>query len=183
MALARRDWATRLLRTWFGVLGPADWFGGSHRVDDLLRQRFVADWQRLRGQDAHAFLIEPSTTLGAILLFDQIPRNLFRGTAQAFASDDLAVTLTHNALDRGWHRGMPREHIQFLAMPLMHSESRADQRRCVEIFARYVPGALDFARSHAVMIERFGRFPHRNEALGRKTTQAEQRAIDARFSW
>ena len=183
MALAQREWASRLLRIWFGVFGPPDWFGGSDAVDALLRQRFEDDWRRLGTGQLSGFLIDPPTTLGAILLFDQIPRNLFRGTPQAFATDDLALSLTHEALDRGWHRSMSRQQIQFLAMPLMHSENRADQRRCVEVFARHVPGALDFARSHAEMIERFGRFPHRNEVLGRTTTPAEQRAIDAGFSW
>ncbi|WBY17249.1 DUF924 domain-containing protein [Erythrobacteraceae bacterium WH01K] len=183
MALARRDWASEVLRIWFGVLGPADWFGGADAVDRLLERRFSSDWQQLRHRPPGEFLIDPPTTLGAIILFDQVPRNLFGGTAKAFASDPLALALSHAALRRGWHRAVASEEIQFLAMPLMHSEDRADQRLCVEIFARHVPGALSFARSHKAMIDRFGRFPHRNEMLGRTTTPAEQRAIDAGFSW
>ena len=183
MSLAQREWATRILRSWFGELGPDDWFGGSQAVDTMLAQRFARDWCRLRFRQPADFVIDPATALGAIILFDQIPRNLFRGTADAFATDPLALALTHAALERGWHRGLGRDQIQFLAMPLMHSEDRSDQRRCVEIFGRHVPGALSFARSHKAMIDRFGRFPHRNEVLGRKTTAAEQRAIDAGFSW
>ena len=183
MPLARRDWATRLLRTWFGTLGPADWFGGSPEVDALLEQRFAADWHRLRHRPTAEFVIDPATTLAAVILFDQIPRNLFRGSACSYASDPLALSLTHAALAMGWHKGMSSERIQFLAMPLMHSEDRADQALCVRIFACHVPAALSFARSHKAMIDRFGRFPHRNEVLGRATTPAEQRAIDAGFSW
>ena len=183
MSLAAFDWATRVLRTWFGELGPGDWFGGGEGVDALLKARFARDWRRLRRRPADEFLVDPQTALAAIILFDQVPRNLFRETARAFASDELALALTHNALARGWHRGMRNEEVQFLAMPLMHSEDRADQALCVAIFGRYVSGALSFARSHKAMIDRFGRFPHRNEVLGRKTTPAEQRAIEAGFSW
>ncbi|GAA4049031.1 DUF924 family protein [Parerythrobacter jejuensis] len=183
MALASRRWAAEILHVWFHRLNERDWFGGSDHVDALLARRFAADWHSLRHRPAHEFLTDDSVALAAILLFDQVPRNLFRGEARAFTSDPLARAITHGALQRGWHRDLSSSRIQFLAMPLMHSEDIADQDLCCRIFANHVPGAFSFARSHRKMIARFGRFPHRNPVLGRPTTAAEQRAIDAGFAW
>ena len=112
-----------------------------------------------------------------------MPRNLYRDTAQAVAWDDLALSLTHFALRRGWLRGLSRSEKQFLLMPLMHSEAIADQELSLRLFARHVRGSLGFAKAHHRMIARFGRFPHRNEALGRTSTEAEKRAVAAGFSW
>ncbi|ABC64430.1 DUF924 family protein [Erythrobacter litoralis] len=183
MTLAPRGWAAHLLHTWFHELGPADWFGGSDAVDALLERRFARYWHALRQRPAREFLTNSDLALASVLLFDQIPRNLFRDNPRAFASDPLARSITHGALDRGWHRLMSSDEVQFLAMPLMHSEDVLDQQICCRIFARRVSGALSFARNHRAMIERFGRFPHRNEVLGRETTAKEQRAIEAGFSW
>ena len=183
MAALSRHWAADISYVWFHQLGPADWFGGSERVDALLAQRFAKDWRGLRQRPAHEFLGSPDLARAAVLLFDQVPRNMFRSDPRAFASDPLACTIANAALDQGWHMKMSRDQVQFLAMPLMHSEHLSDQDRCTRIFAQHVPHALSFARSHHRLIARFGRFPHRNEVLGRATTAAEQRAIDAGFSW
>ena len=123
------------------------------------------------------------TVRAAILLFDQVPRNIYRDTARAFAYDPLALTLSKEAIARGMDEGLPNAQRQFVAMPLMHSEDLADQEASVAYFGEHLPGNLSFARSHHEMIERFGRFPHRNAALGRDTTPEEQRAIDEGFSW
>lgn len=181
--MASRRWAAELLHVWFHQLSPRNWFGRSDAVDAMLRQRFSSDWHALRHRPARDFLTSPDDALAAILLFDQVPRNLFRDDPRAFASDPLARAITHGALEQGWHQAMTRQQIQFLTMPLMHSEDISDQNLCLEIFARHVPGAFSFARSHHRMIARFGRFPHRNAVLGRSTTDKEQRAIDAGFAW
>ncbi len=183
MALTTRPWAADLLHVWFHELGPEDWFGASEAVDLLLRERFERWLHALGHRPAAEFLRDPGIARAAILLFDQIPRNLYRGRGQAFAWDPLALELTHGMLARGWHRGLPRQAKQFLLMPLMHSEAIADQRLSLALFTRHAPASLSFARSHHQMIARFGRYPHRNAALGRTTTPAEQRAIDAGFSW
>ena len=183
MALTGRPWAADLLYVWFHELGPGDWFGGSEAVDLLLRERFERWLHALGRRPAAEFLRDPGTARAAILLFDQIPRNLYRGSAQAFAWDPLALALTHGMLARGWHLGLPGQAKQFVLMPLMHSEDIADQRLSLALFTRHAPGSLSFARSHHQMIARFGRYPHRNAALGRTSTPAEQRAIDAGFSW
>lgn len=183
MAAVARPWARDLLYVWFERLGPSDWFGGGDRVDDLLERRFARSLHALGNRPVQDFLDGRALTRAAILLFDQVPRNLFRDTAQAFAWDGLALSLTHSALRRAWLTGLSRSEKQFLLMPLMHSEAIADQELSLRLFARHVPGSLGFAKAHHRMIARFGRFPHRNEALGRTSTEAEKRAVAAGFSW
>jgi uncharacterized protein (DUF924 family) len=119
-----------------------------------------------------------------VLLFDQLPRNLYRGSARAYAFDPLARAIARGALDRGWDMALSLPRQQFLAMPLMHSEHIADQRRSLAIYAR-LPARYGraFAVSHHRMIARFGRFPHRNDVLGRTSSEAEKRAVAAGFRW
>ena len=138
----------------------------------------------LRGRPAREFLTDPATALAAVLLFDQLPRNLYRGDRRAFAFDALARDIAQGALDRGWDSALSLPRRQFLAMPLMHSEAIADQRRSLAIYARLGRRyGWPFAVSHYGMIARFGRFPHRNQILGRKSTAAETRAVAAGFAW
>lgn len=184
MAAARLAWAADLLHFWFHELGPADWFAGGPTVDRELRRRYARWLAALRLRPARDFLSDERTARAAILLFDQVPRNIHRGSPCAFATDPLARAITRAALCRGWDRGLGRAERQFLAMPLMHSEAIADQRASVAYYtALGEPNVLGFARSHHQMIARFGRFPHRNDVLGRKTTAAEQRAVAAGFAW
>ena len=181
---ARRPWAAEILHIWFHVLGPEDWFRGGPEVDALLRRRFAREWHALRHRPAREFLTDPLTARAAVLLFDQVPRNLFRDDPRAFASDPLSRDIAIGALERGWDKGLGQAGRQFLAMPLMHSERIADQRRSLAIFAAMGDAyILSFARSHHAMIARFGRFPHRNEVLGRHSTADEKAAIAAGNSW
>ncbi|MGZ3198320.1 MAG: DUF924 family protein [Croceibacterium sp.] len=184
MVAARQRWAAELLHYWFHTLHPRDWFRRNAEIDEELRRRFAADLVMLRARSAHEFLADPLTARAAILLFDQLPRNLHRGSAEAFASDRLARTIAHGIIRRGWDRALPKVERQFVYMPLMHSEAIADQRSSLIVFAplgqRY---GLPFARSHYKTVARFGRFPHRNAALGRTSTDAERRAIAEGFVW
>ena len=181
---ARRPWAAEILHVWFHLLGPDDWFRGGAKVDALLRRRFAGEWHALRHRPACEFLADPLTARAAVLLFDQGPRNLFRDDPRAFASDPLARTIAIAALERGWDHALDLPGRQFLAMPLMHSERIADQRRSLLIFtAMGDANILSFARSHHAMIARFGRFPHRNAVLGRRSTADEKAAIEAGNSW
>ena len=183
MAAAPRRWAAELLHLWFDTLEAADWFGSGADVDALLKTRFEHDLLMLGSQPAHTFLDDPQVAQAAILLFDQIPRNIYRGDAAAFTHDPLARAIAKAFIARGWDDGLPDHERQFAAMPLMHSEDLADQEASLAYFSKHLPGNAEFARSHHEMIARFGRFPHRNAALGRQTTEAEQRAIDSGFSW
>ena len=184
MAAPQRRWAAELLHLWFHRLKPHDWFAPDTAVDALLRRRFARELARLRTRPAEEFLTDPLNALAAVLLFDQLPRNLHRGTPQAFANDALARAITHGALARGWDRRLSPQRCQFLAMPLMHSEAIADQRLSLACYVRLGPRyGAPFARSHQRMIARFGRFPHRNAVLGRKSTPAEIAAIEAGNRW
>lgn len=184
MTMASRPWAAEILHFWFDVLSPAQWFGRSDAVDLALRRRFARDLAALRKRPADEFLGDPLTARAAILLFDQVPRNLYREDPRAFASDRLARAIARGALRRGWARDLTKPARQFLAMPLMHSERIADQRLSLRIYARLGDvSVLTFARSHYRMIARFGRFPHRNRVLGRRSSAAEERAIAAGNHW
>lgn len=184
MVAARRRWAAELLHHWFHRLGPAQWFAPDAQVDAELRRRFARELSALRLRPAREFLRDPRTALAAVLLFDQLPRNLHRGSPRAYAGDALARAVARGALARGWDRPLTRVQRQFLAMPLMHSEAIADQRAGVAYFADLgSPEILAFARSHHRMIARFGRFPHRNDVLARPATAAERAAVAAGFAW
>jgi uncharacterized protein (DUF924 family) len=150
----------------------------------MLRRRFGRELAMLRRRPADEFLTDPATALAAVLLFDQLPRNLFRNDPRAYACDPLARAIANAALDRGWDAALSRPERQFLAMPLMHSERLADQRRSLAVYARLGPRyGWPFAVSHHRMIARFGRFPHRNEVLGRASTRAEINAVRQGYVW
>lgn len=184
MAAARRRWAAELLHLWFHTLGPRTWFTPDPRADAVLRLRLERELTHLAGRPAHSFLDDPPGALAAVLLFDQLPRNLYRNTGRAYAFDPLARAIALGALARGWDRLLTLPQRQFLAMPLMHSENIADQRRSLRIYARLGRRyGWPFAVSHHRMIARFGRFPHRNRALGRASTAAERRAVAAGYAW
>ncbi|AKH43071.1 uncharacterized protein (DUF924 family) [Altererythrobacter atlanticus] len=184
MAAPRRRWAAEILHFWFQTLGPADWFGGGEHVDIALKRRFSRELAMLWPRPAHEFLADRQTALAAILLFDQVPRNLHRGTRHAFTFDPLARTITRGALMRGWDRGMGLHQRQFLAMPLMHSEHIGDQIWSLRYYTDLGNATIRrFAVDHYRMIARFGRFPHRNEMLGRESSPAELRAIAAGNHW
>jgi uncharacterized protein (DUF924 family) len=184
LAAARRRWAADLLHFWFHSLRPADWFRPGPHVDDELRRRFGREWVALRHRPARDFLRDRRTAQAAVLLFDQVPRNIHRGSAQAFASDPLARAIMRGVVHRGWDRGLGKAERQFLALPLMHSEAIGDQLASLAVFARLGSRhGFPFARAHYRMIARFGRFPHRNAVLGRGSSAAERRAIEQGFVW
>lgn len=182
--MAGRRWAAELLYFWFHRLRPDQRFARNEAVDAELRRRFSRDLASLARRGPREFLTDALTARAAILLFDQVPRNLFREDSRAFATDPLARAITHGAIRRGWLRGLSKPERQFLAMPLMHSENLADQRLSLRVYANLADAfVLSFARSHYRMIARFGRFPHRNPALGRTSTAAERRAVAAGNAW
>jgi uncharacterized protein (DUF924 family) len=184
MAAAPRRWAAELLHFWFYRLRPGQWFGRNAVVDAALHRRFARELAMLHKRPAREFLRDRLTARAAVLLFDQLPRNLHRDSPRAFACDALARAIAKGAIARGWHRSIGKRGCQFLYMPLMHGEAIADQRRAQRLFASLGDAAITrFARAHYRMVARFGRFPHRNAALGRKSTAAELRAIAAGNVW
>jgi uncharacterized protein (DUF924 family) len=184
VSAAARPWAADILHHWFHELDAGQWFGRNEAVDAQLRRRYGRLHRALCRQPASRFLTDPLTARGAILLFDQVPRNIHRESALAFATDRLARQITRGAIARGWHRPLGRSGRQFLYMPLMHSEAITDQRRSLRLFTALDSAFITrFARAHYRMIARFGRFPHRNDVIGRKSSAAERRAVASGMAW
>ncbi|RST32079.1 DUF924 domain-containing protein [Sphingomonas ginkgonis] len=161
---------------WFGLSDEQHW-SGDPELDAEIRARFEGWWTALRQQPAEEFLATPDQALAGAILFDQLPRNMFRGHAEQFSTDLLARAIAAGAVDHGLDERLAPERRTFLYMPFEHSEKRDDQRRSLLLFARLgEPRQLDYARRHRDIVERFGRFPHRNVMLGRVPTEEERAA-------
>jgi uncharacterized protein (DUF924 family) len=160
--------------------GPDRWYTRDASFDALVRERFLELWQQAVAGRLSSWEASDDGVLALVILLDQFPRNMFRGDARAFSSDPLAREIATRALVRGVDKRIEPPLQQFLYLPFMHSEELADQIRCVLLFqGGSDPENLRYAESHADIIRRFGRFPHRNVALGRITTPEEQAFLDA----
>lgn len=178
------DWAREVLGYWFDEFGPDRWWTRSEETDATIRARFSDLWNAERHRAPKEFLATPESALAAVILFDQFPRNLFRGEARAFSTDRLARAITEGAIACVYDGGMSGHERHFLYMPFMHSENLADQDRAIRLFETLGDEkALKFAREHHAIIARFGRFPHRNAALGRETRAEEKDAVEAGAGW
>ncbi len=173
-----RRWARTLLDFWFG-LEPEQYWKADPELDDEIRELFFHLWEVQRECPAETFLDTAENALAAVILFDQLPRNMFRGHADQFASDTLALSIAKQAIERGHDDGLEARRRAFLYMPFQHSEDLRDQVQSLLLFtALGDPEMLHFARLHHEVIDRFGRFPHRNQVLGRKPTAMERAAGD-----
>ncbi len=167
------QWVGDVLRFWFG-LDTDRWWKPDAGLDEDIRRRFLKLWSDKRQLPVSSFLDHPLTALAAAILFDQFPRNMFRGHAEQFATDHLAIRIARAAVDRGLDGELEPRERGFLYMPFQHSEDIGDQRRSVALFTALGDDEqLGFARKHYDVIERFGRFPHRNPILGRAPRPAE----------
>jgi uncharacterized protein (DUF924 family) len=163
-----------IVRFWFAELAPEDWFKADEARDALIRTRFGDVYAQLKDGVPESWRAEARGWLAAILVLDQFPRNLFRGDARAFATDEAALDLAKRAIAEGIDLKLPPEQRAFVYMPFQHSEQKADQARSIELFSALGnPLNLDFAIRHKAIIDRFGRFPHRNEIFGRTSTDEE----------
>ena len=161
------DWRAEVLKFWFGLTYDEWWKAGSE-IDHRIKERFLKLWAEKRQLPVEDFLTDPLTALAGVILFDQFPRNMFRGHADQFATDHLALAIAKGAVDKGFDEELDPAERQFLYMPFQHSENLADQNRSVLLFTELGDREqLDYAKKHHDVIERFGRFPHRNEILGR----------------
>ncbi|MDN2568546.1 DUF924 domain-containing protein [Aquibium sp. A9E412] len=173
------DWWSPVLDFWFGELTPEDWFKSTPETDAACR-RFGPLNTRLAEGVPPAALQQPDAALAAIIVLDQIPRNIHRGRAEAFATDDKALAVARNAVDRGLDAAVAPERRAFVYMPFMHAERLAEQERCVALFTALGNETnLKFAVEHRDIIARFGRFPHRNRVLGRTSTAEEEAFLAA----
>jgi len=176
------SWRANILKFWFG-LDPRQWWKSDPALDHRIKERFLKLWTEKRQLPAESFLDDPLSALAAVILFDQMPRNMFRGDAEQFATDHLALAVARKAVDSGFDEELEPQERGFLYMPFQHSENLDDQNRSLLLFTRLGDDdQLGFARKHHDVIARFGRFPHRNLMLGRAPRADELAAGDV-FPW
>ena len=172
------DWRADVLKFWFG-LDDEQWWRGGDALDHKIKQNFLKLWFEKRQLPPEEFTTDPLTALAGVILFDQFPRNMFRGDAEQFATDPLALAIAKEAVDKGFDDQLDPRERAFLYMPFEHSEHMADQDRAMLLFTALGDDKmLHFAKLHRSIIERFGRFPHRNAMLGRTPRPDEIAAGD-----
>jgi len=171
------DWVEQVTHYWFEELQSEAWFRKDTRVDAAIRERFAVlhdDVARMRPEQ----LATARECLAAVIVLDQFSRNMFRGSPRSFATDPLALSISQHAIANGLDQQLDRQQRWFLYMPFQHSEDREVQARSIELFTQLDdPENLGYARKHQEIIDRFGRFPHRNEVLGRVSTPEEVQFI------
>jgi uncharacterized protein (DUF924 family) len=188
------DTPEAVLAFWFGPLdadglpqpaAAARWFAGGEAFDQEIRERFAGVVEHALAGGLEAWTDAPRALLALLIVLDQFPRNLFRGDARAFAGDRRALGLARDAVDAGWWQRLQPVERLFLYLPFEHAEAPAEQELCCALIRALLddcPGAvrslvagnLEYAERHRSVIERFGRFPARNAALGRASTPAER---------
>src|SRR4051794_8844817 len=160
--------------------GRERWYKRDDAFDADVRRRFLSLWQKAVAGELASWEASDDGVLALVIVLDQFPRNMFRGTPQAFASDALARDVARRAIEQGVDKRIDPILLEFLYMPFMHSEHLPDQLHCVALFQKSDNAEqLKYALDHADIISRFGRFPHRNRVLDRETTPQEQAFLDA----
>ena len=185
------DRARALIDVWFGPASDPEreqhrdiWFRGTPEYDAMLRNLFLADWEKAKAGELVGWGDTPLGALALLVLLDQIPRNIFRNTARAYDTDSAARVAADRALARGFDKAVPTAWSLFFYMPFHHSEDVDDQRRAMALTAqlrasrKHEPdedggGNRRYGRSYLDIIAQFGRFPHRNAILGRESTPEE----------
>ena len=171
-----------VLDFWLGEIGPQGWYAGTPDIDAAVKDRFADLWQAAHEGGLDHWTEGTVGTLAYLIVADQFPRNLHRGTALAFATDPAALVAAKKAVAMGWDLNAPEPERQFFYMPYEHSEDPADQTLAVQYLTDRLASNPDMAlhaRAHQEIIRRYGRFPTRNTALGRTSTPEEQSYLDA----
>jgi uncharacterized protein (DUF924 family) len=172
------DGIREVLDFWFDEASKAHWFKPSAAFDQAVAEQLGMLHEHAAAGALDAWQASAEGCLALCILLDQAPRQLFRGQARAFATDPRARAIAERALDMGFDRQLPVDQRLFLYLPFMHSERLADQERCVALFgAEELRDRLSHAAEHADIVRRFGRFPHRNAALGRESTAEEEACL------
>lgn len=163
-----------VLKFWFEELTPGDWFAGGDDLDRLIKQRFGPLLHQAVQGELYEWRETTQGRLAEIIVLDQFSRNIYRDSAKAFSADPLALVLAQEAIAQGVDQSLSAVQRSFLYMPFMHSESLKIHEKAVQLFkANGLEGNIDFENKHKVIIERFGRYPHRNDILNRASTAEE----------
>lgn len=177
--------AKEVLEFWFGTPDDPDygqqrkiWFTKNPEFDQEVRSRFLSHYNQAATGKLDDWQASPASCLALIIILDQFPRNMFRGQPQAFATDSQALAAAKHAVTQKFDQELSPLQRWFIYMPFEHSENIDNQHQSVELFKKLsdqenLTEGLDYAKRHFKVIERFGRFPHRNQILGRETTPGE----------
>lgn len=177
--------AGEVLDFWFGREGEPEygqfreeWFRKDPEFDARITQQFADLYEEAASGNLDGWRDDAESCLALVIVLDQFPRNMFRGDGRTHAADGKALGASQYAVEHALDRELPAFQRMFLYMPFMHSENAEDQRRSVELFERLAgekgaPDVVSYAAGHKEIVDRFGRFPHRNEILGRETTPEE----------
>jgi uncharacterized protein (DUF924 family) len=171
-----RPTAQTIIDFWFKEISPKQWWVKSAEFDQLIRQRFMSLYTETREGQHVQWIDSAQSCLARIIVLDQFPRNMFRDRSESFQTDAVALAAAKHAISLSFDSGMPSNHKAFMYMPFMHSEALDDQAKAIELLAAAGPDLIENLKSserHKAIIEQFGRFPHRNQILGRISTQAE----------
>lgn len=164
-----------ILDFWFQDDVRDKWFRSTPEFDAHIRRQFESLWEQAGAGELDSWQASADGALALAIVLDQFPLNMFRGEARAFSTEAKAIEVAKAAIDNGLDQQLPADRLMFLFMPLMHSESLADQTLSVEKFtAAGMEESARFARHHYGIVEKYGRFPHRNAILGRESTPEEQ---------
>jgi uncharacterized protein (DUF924 family) len=172
-----RDVAKEIYRFWFEETKPAQWFQKNQDFDTEIKNRFEGDYALGAKGVYDGWINDQKDCLSYIILLDQMPRNMYRGKRDMYATDGKALAAARHAVDKGYDMMMTTDEKAFTYLPFEHSEDLEDQRTAVSLFEKTKvdnPIYYDFAVKHLEVIKRFGRFPHRNEVLGRASTKEEK---------
>ncbi|PWU12706.1 MAG: DUF924 domain-containing protein [Bdellovibrio sp.] len=163
-----------VLQFWFEELRPDQWFNKNHQLDAEMRERFSPLLAAAAKGELAGWRVTPLGRLAEIILLDQFSRNIYRDSPRAFAQDLLALALAEEAVGTGADRELPPTHKAFLYLPYMHSESKQVHEKALQLFSQPgLEGNLEYEKRHKAIIDQFGRYPHRNEILGRTSTPEE----------
>jgi uncharacterized protein (DUF924 family) len=172
--MAQEHWIEDVLRFWFEEAGPKQWFEKSEPFDADVRRRFLALHEELAVQPSDTLLGDARTALAAVIVFDQLPRNMFRGSPRAFATDAKALEIADAVVASGLDTGLSKDERLFCYLPFEHAEDARAQARCLALMSALGdPELTKWAEAHKVVIDRFGRFPHRNAVLERASSPEE----------
>lgn len=172
-----KDVTQDILDFWFEQTQPAQWFQVNPAFDEEIKIRFEDAYDKGSRGIFDDWKTDSDGCLALVLLLDQFPRNMYRGTAKAFATDGKALVIAKFALSKGFDQVLTPIKRRFLYLPFEHSENLNDQRKCVELFEKMIkddPLGYDYALRHLKVIEKYGRFPHRNRILSRMNTPEEE---------
>ena len=172
-----------LLRFWLDEVGPAKWYIHDPALDSAICEEFMGVWEQAMEGKFSLWLTYPTGALAYCILLDQFSRNMFRGQDKSFSSDTVALAASKSAINQKWDLRVDEPARQFFYLPLMHSENLCDQDRCVRLMKERMPiegpSNMLHARAHREVIRLFGRFPYRNEALDRSSTEPEMNYVTA----